>query len=167
MKNIYFTAGILLLCCCKKSPMQPPVDPLLQVAYEHGIASGRSMFKTIGPEGDSLNTIDGKMMLIIPPGVLTEVTFVGIRTITNMLPGSVGKSYRLYPENIAFSKPIEIIYTYTTAELTAAPKGVLYLASQNKEGYWTVLNKTQMDKDKHTLKIGTTYLADYTTYPGK
>lgn len=167
MKKIYFTAGILLCCCCKKNPVQPPVDPVLQVPYEHGVASGRSMFKTIGPEGDSLNTFDGKMMLIIPPEVLTEVTFVGIRTITNMLPGSMGKSYRLYPENISFNKPIEILYAYTDAELAAAPKGVLYLASQNKEGYWVVLDKTQMDKNKHTLKASTTYLADYTTYPGE
>lgn len=164
MKKILLCCCLLSVSSCKKKPVAPKVESVLRILSGYGVVVGLGAAGTIGPEGGTLNL--PKMMLRIPAGALLTPTGFTIKTISNTLPGSSAeRAYRLSPNDIIFQKPIEIIYTYSTAELTGSSNGILYLANQDKDGYWNILDKTQMNLSAQTLTINTTRMGDWTIYP--
>lgn len=169
MKHLFL---VLFLACgflaCKKpgspdgtpdpQPQQPDVRP-------HGTPVGTSIKKTIGAAGGTIAS-GGNITVDIPAGALAANTELTLQEVTNTLPGSPGKSFRLEPEGIKFAKPITLTIPYTDELLadTIQPEA-LFLAYQDKAGGWRFMAQSRVDKANRTVKVETDHFSDWTLYP--
>jgi hypothetical protein len=166
---------VVLACClaaslpaatgCSKSGSNTP-DPgsnetYVPTTYPKGTLQGTATQKTIGAEGGSITSADGKIKLTIPAGAVATATSFSIQPVTNTAPLGAGPSYRLLPENTAFSKPVTIALSYDDASVEGSNEDALDLAYQDNTGTWKALNKTTLDKTKHTLTVESTHFSDY------
>lgn len=62
-----------------------------------GTATGAPASKTIGAEGGSLSSTDGRITVTIPAGALANDTQIAIQPISNTASGGLGAAYRLSP----------------------------------------------------------------------
>ncbi len=166
---LFLAAGFV---ACKKSgspdgqpdpapqpqPQQPDIRP-------HGTPVGTSIKKTIGAAGGTIAATGGRITVDIPAGALAANTEITLQEVTNSLPGSPGKSFRLEPEGIKFTKPITLTIPYTDAMLadTIHPDA-LFLAYQDKAGGWRFMAKSRVDKANKTVKVETDHFSDWTLY---
>jgi len=77
--------GVLFMASCQKDPSEP-AQPGAQSAYEHGAPTGPATTKTIGTEGGTLATADGRVTLTIPAGAVSKATEFSIQPVENTLP---------------------------------------------------------------------------------
>lgn len=158
-------AVLVALGSCKK-PIDdngnPGTDePYIPMTYPAGTPEGAVVQKSIGPAGGTITSADGKISLSIPAGAVAAPTNFSIQPISNTVPLGAGPSFRLLPDNVAFSKPATITLTYNDAILDGREEEALDIAYQDNRGTWRALNKTVQDTTAHTLTVQTTGLHDY------
>ncbi len=135
---------MLLVCgvfACKKSSKsddtpQPEPPPQGQPEIRpHGTPVGTAVKLRIGAAGGKIEGADSKIILEIPAGALTAEREISVQEVTNTLPGSPGKSFRLLPEDIKFARPVKLTFPYTDQMLldTIRPEA-LFMAYQDKSG---------------------------------
>lgn len=158
-------AGLLILGSCKKTGDNGgdmgTDEPYIPMTYSAGIPDGMLVQKSIGPAGGTIASADGKISLSIPAGAVAAPTNFSIQSISNTMPLGGGPSFRLLPDNVAFSKPATLTFTYDEAMLDGREEEALDIAYQDVEGTWKALNKTLQDTARHTLTVQTTGLHDY------
>lgn len=159
MKKLFLLCCFLPMMACRKKQDTHLEEPALRIWADTGIINGLTVFRAIGQEGAAHGLFN--IQLAIPAGALLQTTGIGVASITNTLPGSPGKAFRIKPANITFRQPIMIVYTYSKTEKRDGP---LYLAYQDDKGYWTIMNNTNMDTTMHTLTVTTTRTSDWTIY---
>lgn len=133
------------------------------IATSHGTTVGTPLQKSIGPEGGTIAWPDGSVSIVIPAGAVPEATHFTIQPVTNS-PAilSAGTTYRLGPESVQFSKPVEISFHYTDEDVAGTPEDFLYVGYQDADGYWHRLGNTALNKDNKTLKVSTSHFSDWT-----
>lgn len=156
---------LFLSTSCKKNRPgrnKPPVkgEPI-QLA--HGKPIGMLVTETIGTQGGVVTSADGTMKMEVPAGAVDVVTNFSIQEVENVLKNS-GKSYRLLPEGIEFKKPVTLTYHYGNISLEGRNPDFLFLAYQDKEGYFYSANKTRGNRQAQTLSVTTTHFSDWTFY---
>lgn len=150
---------------CKKSggqPTQPLEEP--GEVRPHGTPLHGAVRKTIGPEGGSLTSADGVLLLEVPTGALASATEISVQQVTRTLPGGVGPSYRLLPESVKFSKPVKLTYAYHEHWLDSTAAEVLFMAYQDEGGIWKMIPRTQLNQAAKTLTVETGHFSDWTPY---
>ncbi|MCF0074219.1 hypothetical protein LZD49_27290 [Dyadobacter sp. CY261] len=141
--------SLLFLWACE-TRLPDTKDPSKNPVYRPGTVTafgkpiGPATTKTIGPEGGSLTTNDGKLTLTIPSGALSKSTPFSVEPIENTAMVGVGTSYRITPEEIKFNKPATFAYHSTGEDLNGAA-GALGLAQQQAEGSWAITRKAELD----------------------
>lgn len=166
MNKLILNTGLYLamLCAvvsCKKDAKQPAGsgDPE-PVFYQHGVPAGTSVQKSIGPAGGTIGTPDGRFTVTIPAGAVAAATDFAIQPVTRVLELGSGNAYRLSPENVLFNQPLEISLHYNDTDIDGSAQENLYLAYQDKDGYWHHV-QTQLDTTHKILKANTKHFSDW------
>jgi hypothetical protein len=121
---------------------------------------------TVGPEGGTLTSIDGRATLVVPAGALAApaaVTLMGIPgTSLPLEPGAVGQSaYHVAPDGVSFSRPATLSITY---DLALGPAGAsdhhlrLFTIAERR---WQAIGESPADGERHVasgpITTGGTY----------
>lgn len=145
---------------CKKTITEHQ-DNNLPVPVDRGEAVGALVSKIIGPEGGSFQSIDGNIRIEIPSGTVSSPTTFTLQPVSKTLPAATGTAYRLGPENMNFQNDIKISIRYTSDDLVGTNENDLYLAYQDKDGYWHRAIQTNIDKVNHSLEVKTRHFSDW------
>ncbi|HEU4928395.1 MAG TPA: hypothetical protein VFU38_01085, partial [Candidatus Krumholzibacteria bacterium] len=139
-------AVLMFLACGDDDPAGPPDDngnnnnPEPQ-ATAPGTPNGPATSLTIGAAGGTLASDDGNFSLDIPAGALSSDTEIIIQPITNTAWGGVGNGYRLEPDGLTFSIPVELVFDVAPETLEGTHPDFIDVAYQNDQGFWYVINE--------------------------
>ncbi|MBO9150987.1 hypothetical protein ACFOTA_02135 [Chitinophaga sp. GCM10012297] len=168
MQKIFNPGAIALLLmltvsgCKKSTDKEPQPDlPTQGAVRPKGVPDGEIVRKTIGPEGGTLAIEGGRLTLVVPPGAVAAATDFSMQPVTKTLPNSPGKSYRLLPEGVTFTKPVTLTLRYTGEDLEGTDPQALFLAFQAEDGIWRYDPLTAIDETARTLTVQTTHFSDW------
>lgn len=155
-----------LLFSCKKDndALADPVYNREGVPTPVGTVDGAATQKTIGAEGGTITTTDGRIKLTIPAGAVSSAQQFSIQPISNQNPLAVGKAYRLEPHNVSFSKPVTIEFSYTEDNLKNTIPEALGIAYQDEKGIWQVQGAVTTDLANRKVKVATTHFSDWSLF---
>lgn len=165
MKTVIYAAiavALLSLTSCKKQedvidPDQPDTSAT-QSSTEIGEPVGDMITKTIGAEGGTLTSTDGKVTLTIPAGAVDKATPFSIEPITNTAPNGVGRAYRFAPDGMQFKTPLSLTYRYEDSEVMSEE---LLVGYQKPDGMWYSVPGRQVDKSKNQVTVPMKHFSDW------
>ncbi|RYZ58884.1 MAG: hypothetical protein EOO14_09125, partial [Chitinophagaceae bacterium] len=115
----------------------------------------------IGPEGGTVQSPDGEMEVVIPPGALATTTEIGIQPITHTAISGIGNGYRLTPHGAIFQKKVTIRFRYEGKGGRISNTTALEVAYQNQEGVWTCIGGAKKDPVRKTISVETDHFSDW------
>lgn len=152
-----------LLFACKKPSTSTDPEPI--PPNRHGEVIGTPTVQKIGVDGGTVTTPDANIKLVIPAGALKGDVNISVQEVESTLGSiTVGKTYRLLPENIQFEKDVDLTINYTSDDLNGTRKELLYLAYQNAKGDWYTASKTTYDPNNNRVSVKTRHFSDWTAY---
>lgn len=155
---------ITLLGCKKDESTAPEDGKVFQRAHGEAIQGRTQVKKIIGPEGGTISADDGSLSVEIPAGALAAPTEIGVQAIENTLEGSSSPSFRLTPENIAFSKPVSISISYISLNLEGGNPELMRLAYQDKNGYHFFPEHSTVNTQTKKVSASSTHFSDWTLF---
>lgn len=150
--------GLLGACSGGSRPAEPEPEPAPK-----GTPTGDPVTATIGPEGGSLTSADGRLTLNVPAGALAEDTQISIQPITSTAPHGVGGAWRLGPDGQTFAQPVQLVFRYSEAEAGGSVGG-LAVAFQDARGFWQAVGTATLDASARTLTVSTEHFSDWTLF---
>ena len=136
------------------------------VHTEVGKPKGSAITKTIGAEGGSISSPDGRITIEIPPQAVSSSTSFSIQPITNMVPGGLGDAYRLEPNGRTFSAPLKLAFKFKDEDIDGSALEGLRVSYQDDAGVWQSLTDAVIDRLNHTYTITTRHFTDYAIRKG-
>jgi hypothetical protein len=135
------------------------------VSTATGVPVGQPMAQSIGPEGGTVVSADGKLTVTIPAGALATASPVSITAISNLAPGGIGSAYRLEPSGVTFGAPVELALAFTADDIAGGSADVLAWAFQDAMGFWHERVAT-VDTQASVLRVTTTHFSDWSAILG-
>lgn len=167
LRQALFSIGCLVLIStgCEKEEVkdEKPNAPGKPLQLPHGKPVGEIAIAQIGKEGGTLVSKDGIVKMEVPAGAVDEATAFSIQEVENVMK-TQSRSYRLLPENVTFKKPVTLTYHYADIEMEGVNPDYLFLAFQDKDGFFYWANKTRGNRQNKTLTVQTTHFSDWTFY---
>lgn len=154
------------LGACRKGTVQqgPQPDVLSQpLQLTHGNPKGEAASAIITASGGALTSKDGSIKIEVPAGAIDAATTFSIQEVENVLKNKA-KAFRLLPDGLVFKKPVTLTYYYGGISMEGLNPDFLFLAYQDKEGYFYSANKTKGNRQQQTLSVETTHFSDWTFY---
>jgi hypothetical protein len=166
MKNqlsyiILCVSFLLSIGSCRKDADPANKGELVPIKAEHGVSQGNPIVKVIGAAGGQIATPDGMITVDIPAGAVDSDVQFTIQPISKTLASATGPAYRLGPEDVTFHKDVKITFAYTEEDLAGTSEDYLYLAYQDKEGYFYSAYMTEIDKAAHKVRVNTRHFSDW------
>jgi hypothetical protein len=155
----FTTAG----CSGKSSPpVTPPVEQVPPpILTGGGAPTGATAGGTIGSAGGTVQSPDGRFMLLIPAGaVATDVPFT-VQPVTNTAIGGVGGAFRLRPEGLTLSKPVTLVLSGPPTYQPGADIEGLGVSYQDATGFWYPVKGVIRDAVRNTLTVTTDHFSDW------
>ena len=121
---------------------------------------------TIGSEGGTLTSSDGRLTLTVPAGALASDTQVSIDPVTIYAPAGIGHAYRLSPDDTEFSTPATLEFKVADEEIQDISIQGLRIAFQNETSIWQVPGEITCDEDSKTVTVETDHLSDWSLVKG-
>ena len=106
---------------------------------------------TIGPQGGSIQSSDGRLTLRIPAGALASPTSFSFQTTTSDAPQRNGSGYQILP-SVGFTRPALLTLAYGRGETDGSSAGALSLAANAGTG-WFVVGGGAIDPIRHSLTV--------------
>lgn len=154
--SVAFAAGVLgALAGCPEPPEPPAQDDRPPESTPAGMPLGEAVVATIGPDGGTLTSTDGVMNIVIPRDALDSPVQVGVQIVTNHAFGGIGNAYRLSPHDLKLTRPAQLSFQYTDAELGGMFVEAMSVAVQDRDGYWHGKQTVARDDNTRTLSIST------------
>lgn len=125
-----------------------------------GTPIGPTRTARIGAAGGTLQTADGKVELIVPPGALAAETELSLTPITGEAPLHVGPAIRLGPDGTTFTTPAKLVLHYEPFASGTAPD-LLLAASQDAGGRWLPANPPEVDTAAKTVAVPIPHFSDW------
>ena len=126
-----------------------------------GTPKGSPVAKTIGPEGGTISSADGRIILDVPAKAVAKVTNFSIQSLTNMAPGGLGDAYRLEPNGQTFSTPVKLTFKFSDQDINGSAPEVLLVSYQDNAGAWQSLKDPVIDNQNQTYTVTTQHFTDY------
>lgn len=127
-----------------------------------GVPNGPVTTKSIGSEGGSIASPDGRVTVNIPRQAVTSPVNFSVQPITNLAHGGIGSGYRLEPSGQKFATPIKVSFKYDTPDFRAYRPETLAVTYQDPTGVWQAFKTVNVDQASKTLTISTTHFTDVT-----
>ena len=135
-------AGVALMCSCSND------------------GGGTLLPGTVDARGGTVASGDGRVLIVVPSGALTEPKAIVIapKTVANAIPGT---AYSFSPDGLTFAKPVTIAIKYDAAALPAgAPEAELRLAHLT-EPVWQGVAGSTVDTGAKVVSGSVTHFSDY------
>lgn len=169
MQTLLSTGKSLLLFCllifssCRKDPSggQAPAINGGVVKRPVGQPTGDVYTEFIGPEGGTVQSPDGQMEVVIPPGALVAETEIGIQPITNTAISGIGNGYRLTPHGTNFQKKVTVRFSYGNRLGRISSNKTLEVAYHNEKGEWICIGGAVNDPVSKTISVQTDHFSDW------
>lgn len=116
--------------------------------------------KSIGPEGGSIASADGRITVKIPPNDVSAAVNFSIQPITNKAEGGLGSGYRLEPNGQKFATPVEVSFKYTDQDLEGTVPEALTIGYQDEQRAWHLQEMVKLDQVAKTVTVSTTHFTD-------
>jgi hypothetical protein len=107
---------------------------------------------TIGPQGGSIRSDDGRLTLRIPAGALAQATAFSFQTTTSDAPQGIGPGYQIQPTGLAFAKPALLTAAYGRDDTNGSSAEALTLGDSDTGG-WYALGGGSLDPARRTLTV--------------
>ena len=105
---------------------------------------------TIGSEGGKVTTSDGKVVIDIPAGALSQDTNITISSTRDQ--GVIGDVYALGPAGTTFAQPVEVTILYAHSSLPSnVTEDSLYLVTETEDGYLEPLTDIILDEPNNKV----------------
>lgn len=160
-RKYYLLIALPLLVSSQACGLFSKSNEFVTVATEVGEATGPAATKSIGPEGGSIASPDGRMTLKIPPNVVPAAINFSIQPITNKAEGGLGNAYRLEPDGQKFAAPVEISLKYDDHDLEGTVPEALTVAYQDENKAWHLQKLAKLDQAAKTLTVSTRHFTDW------
>ncbi|WP_080055842.1 hypothetical protein [Spirosoma aerolatum] len=182
MKRFHLLPLLLtgLLACSEPNTNIAPIDPSPDnpsgsaggLQTEVGAPTGAAISQTIGPDGGTLTTSDGKLKLTIPAGALASSTTISAQPVENKAPGGTGTAYALsvaaaqgrLSAEVPLLTEAQLTLTYTADDVDGSVPEALGVAYQDKNGVWQGQRKVKLDQTHKTVTVSIDRLAPYAFY---
>lgn len=164
MKKLTWLFLICVIVGCKKENIEsefPDFSHLRPVITARGTSLGAPRTAQIGPAGGELRSEDGRLMVSIPAGALTNTVTVGVEPISNNAPLGLGTGYRLTPEGVNFAKPVKLTFSYENTMLRGTAAEFLWIVSQKADGTWEGDLRSELDAAARTVSMETSHFSDW------
>jgi hypothetical protein len=100
---------------------------------------------TIGPQGGSIQSSDGRLTLKVPAGALAQPVAFSIAPVaTNDAPNGIGSAYDISPDGVTFAKPAQLVFGWASTEINGTGSGNLGLAVLNGSA-WSAVGGASID----------------------
>lgn len=140
-----------------KTPVGVPTDV--------GAPTGEPVVQeTIGAEGGSITSADGRITISIPAGAVTSAQQFSVRPITNKNPLAIGDAFRIEPHGYQFNKPVSIQFSYDDEAIRKTIPEALGIAFQDSNGVWQAQGGVVLNKVQRTIKINTSHFSDWSLF---
>ncbi|OGW13930.1 MAG: hypothetical protein A2035_03980, partial [Nitrospirae bacterium GWA2_42_11] len=116
---------------------------------------------SIGPNGGTVTSSDGKAKIVIPSGSLSQDTGITVTAVSNQPSGNIGTAYEFGSDVTTFNEPVTISITYDEAFL---PSGVsesdikLGMITNNQ---WQEITNSVVDTIANIVSGTTSHLSIY------
>ena len=139
-------------------------ESILGEATPIGVPDGSAIRTSIGPDGGSVASKDGKIVVNVPRGAVKAATEFAIQPITNQARGGLGKAYRLEPNGETFAVPIEVSFAYTDKDIESVVPEAFSVAYQDQSGVWQAFTTARVDQASKMVTISTSHFTDYSLW---
>lgn len=121
---------------------------------------------TIGPQGGSIRSDDGRLTLRIPAGALTQAAAFSFQTTATDAPQAVGSGYQILPSGVSFAKPALLTFSYGATDLEGSSADAFRLAVKTAAGWYVSQGgSTDTARRTYTVPLGGTSSAARSTPP--
>ncbi len=117
---------------------------------------------SIGPDGGTLATPDGKLIIQVPAGALPSVTQLSIQPVTNTAPHGFGTAYQLEPSGTTFRKLVTL--TFSTKDV-GAPIENVGVAYQDATGYWAPVLSALRNRQAQLITVLAPHFSGWALVP--
>ncbi|BDP44029.1 hypothetical protein DAETH_39980 (plasmid) [Deinococcus aetherius] len=160
MIGLWLLSAALVACNTPSGGNPLPNPPAPAPTFPAGTPTGEATRTTVGPEGGTVTSADGRLKVSIPAGALSSPTEITVQPITSTAPNGKGSAYRLGPEGTTFKQPVGLSFQYDEAQESSA--SALVVATQDRQGTWQAKLGTAQDRGANTLTVSTTHFSDWT-----
>lgn len=129
-----------------------------------GAPTGPATTKSIGPEGGTIASPDGRITVEVPPNAVRDPIDFSIQPITNLAHGGVGNAYRLEPSEKQFATPVKLSFSLDAQDIKEIIPEGLSVAYQDKAGVWQALKTAKIDQATRALTVSTTHFTDWSVW---
>ncbi|MGB5502966.1 MAG: CHRD domain-containing protein [Polyangiales bacterium] len=114
----------------------------------------------IGNAGGTATSSDGRVVITIPAGALSDDTLISI--VPNSTSGSLGTPYAFGPEGITFNEPVTVTVSYTDADIPDGASDESILIAKQYNGYfWRGVTNSIVDSNAKTVSALVTGFSTY------
>ncbi len=106
---------------------------------------------TIGSQGGSIRSTDGRFTLKVPAGVLSTPTAFSVVPIPNTAPDGVGTAYEVTPNPMGFSGA-SVVLTYLPGDLEGSGASALAVGALDG-GSWRSVKRGAVDTVRRTVAV--------------
>lgn len=131
-----------------------------------GSVIGAAVSAVIGSEGGQLQSADGSLTLLVPPGALDADTTVSIQPISNQALGGVGTAFRIGPEGLHSLLPMTLEFHPDATDLAGSALRFVSIAFQDAAGHWRVFDAPLHDEVSASVAIQTSHFSDWSMVAG-
>ena len=131
-----------------------------------GTPVGSAVTASVGPQGGTLTSADGRFRLDVPAGVLGSTETLTAQAITNLAPAGFGTAVRLGPEGTTFKSPVTLTFLADDADFANTSIQGIGLAFQDDQRLWEWMPGATFDAAARTVSVPTTHLSDWSRVEG-
>ena len=157
MKKIrwaFIVAGfVIITTTCNKDEDSPIQENALPEPTPVGTETGSISVKTIGPEGGTISSYDGKLDVEFPEGALNSETDISVQAVTNYAPGGTGDAYRIGPSGTQLNMPVNMKFHYSDNNISGSLPMFLGMAVQDTNQIWYNLGNPILDPVNKTIIV--------------
>ncbi len=126
-----------------------------------GNSKGSAVTKTIGRDGGSVSSADGRITVTVLPNSVTDNKEFSIQALSNMAQGGLGDAYRLEPSGRTFSRPVNVAFQFNDEDVAGSTPDLLLIAFQDQSGIWQPVKIKRIDQASKTLTVSTDHFTDW------
>lgn len=113
----------------------------------------------IGPEGGTVVSRDGRLILEIPEGALDANVEITIEQVDDLPEDALGPAYEVLPVGTVFSKPATVYYDYGAQGMDVEPQAMSLVVERSSD--WSELADRQVHADDDVIAASALYLSTF------
>src|SRR5216117_2493279 len=116
-KHAAIAIGLILLVIVGLGGCGNGGKEVVLAASEVGTPVGDAVNRTIGPEGGTLDSPDGRVTLVVPRNAVNAPVEFRVQPISNKAANGLGNAFRLEPKGTVFTTPVDVTIHYSDEDV--------------------------------------------------